>query len=123
MRKLPETELDVMMVLWNSPDQMKTPEIVEALKEKNWSVSTIQALLARLEEKGFIEKHMEGRIKRYKVLISRQSYSKMETESFVERFYQNSVSSLVANLVKTSHISDAELDEIRKIIDDAKRRL
>ena len=46
--KLPDSELEVMLVLWqNSP--LKTPEIMKELKHTGWSISTLQALLQRLE--------------------------------------------------------------------------
>ena len=62
--KLPESELEVMLVLWEK-NPLKTPEIMKALNHTGWSISTLQALLQRLEDKGVVTKTMEGRTKLY----------------------------------------------------------
>ncbi|WP_442879663.1 BlaI/MecI/CopY family transcriptional regulator, partial [Anaerorhabdus sp.] len=54
MKKIPEAELEVMNVLWKATVPLKTSEIVELL-DKAWAMSTVQVLLTRLEERGYVQ--------------------------------------------------------------------
>ena len=47
MKKLSDAELTVMNVLWQEGIPMRTGEIAEKIEDKEWSMSTIQALLSR----------------------------------------------------------------------------
>ena len=49
-KRLPDTELEVMTAIWKCEIPVKTSEIARHI-ERDWTMSTIQALLARLEEK------------------------------------------------------------------------
>lgn len=114
--KLPESELEVMLVLWEE-NPLKTPEIMERLKSKNWSISTLQALLQRLEDKGAITKTMEGRTKVYRPLISQEEYGHEQSNTMLDRFYHGSIASFVAHFAQSDELTQRDIDEIRAIID------
>lgn len=115
--RLPDAELDVMSVLWENSAPMKTTEILDALKEKkSWSMSTVQALLARLTVRGFVKMKKADRLKYYSVAISEERYRSQETKTFLERFYGNSWKSLVMTLVRNNEMNESDLDEIAEII-------
>ncbi|MGB8451215.1 MAG: BlaI/MecI/CopY family transcriptional regulator [Anaerocolumna sp.] len=62
-----------MKVIWNNQVPIGTGKIIEVLvEEKNWSRSTVQVLLSRLEERGFIECQKKGRLKYYIPLIEEE---------------------------------------------------
>ena len=53
MRKLPESELEIMIALWEADGPVPRNYFDRKLKErKNWADSTILSLLGRLQEKG-----------------------------------------------------------------------
>lgn len=115
--RLPDAELDVMLVLWESPVPMKTTEIFQSLKEKkDWSMSTIQALLARLTERGFVTVKKEDRLKLYSPLIREDVYRSQETKTFLERLHGNSWQNLLMTLVNNHEMNESDLDEIAEII-------
>ncbi len=52
-QRLPDSELDIMIVLWNGHDRMSRMEIEAVVNEKkDLAPTTILSLLARLEKKG-----------------------------------------------------------------------
>ncbi len=53
VKRLPDSELEIMKVLWQQPSAMTRRQIQAQLAAKGWAVGTFQALLARLEAKGF----------------------------------------------------------------------
>jgi len=114
--KLPESELEVMLVLWEE-SPLKTPEIMERLKSKNWSISTLQALLQRLEDKKAIKRTMDGRTKVYCPLISKEEYGHDQSSTMLQRFFHGSISSFVAHFAQSDELTQQDIDEIRAIID------
>ena len=55
-QRLPESELDIMLVLWNGTPPMTRPEIEKVINtRKNLAPTTILSLLTRLESKNFVE--------------------------------------------------------------------
>ena len=53
-QRLPESELDIMLVLWNGTPPMTRPEIEKVINtKKKLASTTILSLLTRLESKKF----------------------------------------------------------------------
>lgn len=120
--RLPDSELLVMKIIWNAGEPIGTGRIVELLSEqKDWSRSTIQVLLARLEERGFVNIQKKGRFKYYVPIVKENDYLTKETKTFMELFYNNSYQKLIASLVKEESMTENDLDEIMQLIKKAKR--
>ncbi len=119
--RLPDSELLVMQMIWKSGESIGTGRIVELVcEQRNWSRSTVQVLLARLEERGFLEIKKKGRLKFYEPLVTEEEYLSKETKTFLEQFYSNSYKKLIASLVENQTISEDDIDDIIQIIKDAK---
>lgn len=117
LEKLPDSELSVMKIIWNSKHPIGTGKIIEILsQEKDWSRSTIQVFLGRLEERGFIACQRNGRLKYYVPLIEEQVYRAKETKNFLEQFYKNSYKNLIASLVENNTINEEDIEDIIHII-------
>ena len=55
IQKLPDSELDVMIALWNGHQEMTRSEIEEFMNQKKkLAPTTILTLLSRLEKKNFV---------------------------------------------------------------------
>lgn len=115
MERLPDSELEVMLALWSADEPLKTSAILERVK-KEWTMSTIQALLSRLEERGFVKMEKKMRFKYYSPAIDEKVYRDSETKSFLERLHNNSYKSLLASLVSTKSISEKDIKDIEDII-------
>lgn len=117
LERLPDSELAVMQVIWMEETPIGSGKIVQILEqERGWTRSTVQVLLKRLEEKGFLGCEREGRLKLYHPLVAREDYVSKETKTFLEHFYQNSYQGLIASLVKSETIKEEDIDEIVSII-------
>lgn len=120
MKKLSDAELTVMNVLWAEGNPMRTGEIAEKIENKEWSMSTIQALLARLADKEAIFIEKQGKFKLYHPLISQADYQKVETADFYQLVHCHSVKSLFSSLVDSGSLKKEDLNELRKMIEDMK---
>lgn len=122
IERLPDSELFIMQTIWNTETPVGTGKVIDLVTQvKDWSRSTIQVLLARLEERGFLDMQKKGRLKYYSPLIQEEDYLAKETKSFVELFYNNSYKKLIASLVQDTKLTDHDYDELLDIINNAKK--
>ena len=69
--RLPDSELDIMLVLWNHEPPMGRLEIERVVNEKKkLAPTTILSLLTRLEKKGFVSAKKEGKMNLYTPLVT-----------------------------------------------------
>ena len=62
-QRLPESELDIMLVLWNNTPPMTRTEIEKVINmKKKLASTTILSLLTRLENKNFVEVTKQGKM-------------------------------------------------------------
>ncbi len=115
--RLPDSELEIMLIIWKLGKEVSTTQIMKEL-DSNKSVQLLQSYIKRLEDKGFIEVKKLGRLNFYTPLISLEDYRNKETMDFLEFFYQKSPIKLFASLISNNKITKQEIDEIRKMIED-----
>lgn len=115
--RLPDTELEIMKVIWESGETLSTSE-VKILLERNrpWNVSALQTLLNRLIDRGFLESYKEGKNRFYSPLVAEKDYLAVENKAFLEKVNDRSVTKLVASLFDSHSISEADLDELAAFI-------
>lgn len=121
MKRLPATELYVMLILWRSDQPVTSSYVMNQLKEcwqKELAITSVLTLLTRLSDKGFVKINKASKANLYSALVSEEDYSRLESKSILEKFYGNSLTSLVASLVKDKSISNQDIDELRDYLND-----
>ena len=119
MQKLPDTELEIMQVIWKENRVLSTSEIKEKLEmNRPWNVSALQTLLNRLIERGFLSSHKEGKNRYYEITVKEEDYLAFENSMFLRKVNANSLTKLVASLYRSHTISDADLDDLAKFIEE-----
>lgn len=119
LKKLPETELEIMLVIWDANCKVNSDYIMEKLN-KNWVKPTLLNLLSRLEKRGFVEFEKEGRYNMYHATVKKEDYLKQETASFFEKLYQGSLTNLVATLYDGENVTKDDLSKLEEYIKGAK---
>lgn len=119
-RRLPDGELAIMQILWDSQEPMSCPAIEEkAYQSHSQASTTILTLLARLAEKGFVAVKKAGRGNLCVPLVSRRDYVAQESRSVLERLLGGSLSSFDLAL-SDSGVSREELEELRRLLEEDK---
>ena len=111
-----ESEWRVMKVLWDNHPQT-LPEILDRLKDTGWSKTTIQTYLARLVKKGALLTKRQGKGYLYYPAVSERECQLAESRSFLGRVYDGSLSKMVMGFVKSGNLSEAELKELKSLLD------
>jgi BlaI family penicillinase repressor len=121
MKELPQisdAEFEVMKVIW-SHAPISTNEVIEKLaKTSKWSPKTIQTLLLRLVKKKALTYTKESRVFVYTPLIQEDEYIKHESKTFLNRFYNGALNSMVLNFLEHEQVSKEDIHELRKILDE-----
>ena len=114
IRRLPDTEFELMRIIWRSEPPLTTNEIMDQLESDiSWKPQTVLTMLLRLIEKGFLKSERVGRERNYSPIISEQEYMDVETAGFISRYRGNSVSSLVKTMHDLKNMSDEEIWELK----------
>lgn len=122
IQKLPESELDLMIVLWKQKNDMSRSEIEKIVNQKKTLASTtILTLLSRLEKKGFVSVNRDGNLNKYRWLVSQTEYQQKEGKGMLEKLYGNSVKNFVAALYQGRKINDEDLKELEGFLKELNR--
>ena len=119
MKKLPqisEAEYEVMKIVWkNAP--ISTNEVTDKLtKTTTWSPKTIQTLLKRLVQKEALTYEKESRVFVYTPLVQEDEYLDHENDSFLKRFYNGNLTSMMTNFLEKDNLSDAEIRDLQNLL-------
>lgn len=115
--KLPDSELEVMRIIWQSKKPVHTGEVHQMLDPgKKRKIQATQTLLGRLCDKSFVKCDKIGRLNYYMALVCEEKYRAQETTSFIEKMYGNSPARLIASLVENHTLSEEDILEIQNIL-------
>lgn len=119
MKKLPqisEAEYEVMKIIWQAAP-ISTNEVIEQLTSTSkWSPKTIQTMLLRLVKKGALTYQKDSRVFVYTPLVQQNEYLENESKSFLNRFYNGNLNSMVVNFLDSDKLTNADISELRNIL-------
>ena len=121
-RGISEAELELLEALWKAPAAPN--ELQERLAKKGTTraYTTVQTLLHRLLEKGFVKREKAGVAQIYSAAVSRDELMAAHVRDLAERLCDGSVSPLLLSLVKTKEFSRSELARFRELLADEGRK-
>ena len=111
--KIFESEYRFCLILWEN-EPIKSTDLAKLCKEKlDWSKTTTYTVIKRLSERGVIKN--ENAI--VTSIISKEEAQQSELEELMEKKFEGSLPAFIAAFGKRQALSDAEIEEIRKIIE------
>jgi len=116
---LTERELAIMKIVW----ELETATVratYEALREREDTVAytTVMTMMNILEEKRYLRKTRESRAFVYEPVRPRSEVISGMVQEFVDRVFNGSARPLVLNLLEERRLSEEELQEIRRMIQE-----
>ena len=125
MRELPqisEAEFEVMKVIWKYAP-INTNEITEKLTQTtNWSPKTIQTLIKRLVSKKALTYEKQSRVFVYTPLIKEDEYIRRESNTFLNRFYDGNITSMLVSYIEDDKLSETEIDTLRSLLSEKQKK-
>lgn len=121
MSKLPqisEAEFEVMKVIWKYAP-ISTNEVTEKLTQTtHWSPKTIQTMLKRLVTKKALTYEKQSRVFVYTPLVPETEYIRQESNSFLNKYYNGNIVSMLTSYLEDDKLSKTELDTLRHLLSD-----
>jgi BlaI family penicillinase repressor len=113
---LGDLQLAIMRVLWNC-GQATVAEVHEALEpERGLALTTIATMLTKMEKKGVVEHHAEGRRFIYRPTVSESQVRRSMVADLTSQLFRGDVTALVNHLLSEHEIDDRELTQLRELI-------
>lgn len=117
IRRLPDSELEVMQAVWACSPPVERAEIEAVLYQGHpMAMTTLLTLLTRLSDKGFLRIEKAGRRSRYTPLVSREDYLAAQSRRFFHKLCGGSISAF-ANALCESGLSREELAQLRELLE------
>ena len=118
-RSISDTELEILKVLWDLK-QGTVREVLDRLGQdgRTWAYTTVQTLLGRLQEKGFVESEKRGRAFVFRARASRDDLLGKSLEALAERVCDGAALPLLLNLVSSQKFSPDDIQRFRQLLDD-----
>ena len=123
-KRLPDTELEIMKIIWHNPEPISTSEVKRKIDEETeleWTQQTLQTLLNRLIAKQYLSKDKRGKEYIYTPLVKEKDYVQYESEQFLKKIHGNSIIGLVKALFDSKKISEEDISELEKMLEEKKK--
>lgn len=103
--------------IWNNEPIASGQLVKMAGKELGWKPTTSYTVLKRLCERGIFQ-NKDGVVTS---IISRDEFYALQSERFVEKTFDGSLPAFLAAFGSRKRMSDAEIEDLKKIIDGFRR--
>lgn len=118
--ELSDRELMTMKCIWDAEKPITCAEIIAKLNREYglaYEETTVYTFIAKLKDKGFVDCFRKG-VTYYIPLRDEESYRNEYMKFALGFWFGGSLPALVQNLLESKDISNEEVKEIRRIIDE-----
>lgn len=113
IKKISDSELEVLKVLWEKDTAVSATEIYNTLKKsKGWEKTTVRTLIFRLMEKEALIQEKRN-IFYYSPAITEQEYVKEQTRDFLKKIYKGNAKNLIASLFEQRYVNPKDVEELK----------
>lgn len=118
---LSDGEWKLMNLLWNE-SPLTIGSMVTAVKDDTaWTKATINIMLSRLADKGAVRIDATGPRKLFYPLLVRDDAVRQEARNTLSKIKTGGLGLLVSTMAQESDLSDAEIDELYRILKEGRR--
>ena len=117
-----DSELEVLRELWENTSLTARQLTDKVTARTEWSEPTVKTLLLRLLQKNAVERKREGKVFVYRALVDKEEYRFLAGKTLLDRFFNGITGDFLTCLVKNNSISPEEIEELKKLLDDAGKK-
>ena len=125
MESIPtERELQALKILWQR-GEAAVKEVADAMNEagEQLAYTTVLSLLQVMEQKGLVGHHRSGKAYKYFPHVERERTFRKLAAGFLDRVFDGAVDEYLVHALQSRRTSIEELDQLEKMIADAKGHL
>lgn len=117
MQKLTNSEAEIMHWLWQM-GRGTVAQLIALMPAPAPPQSTISSFIRILEKKGYVGHEAYGKTHVYFPVISKETYGERSLGDLMRDYFDGSASRLVSFLVEGENLSENELAELRRKLDE-----
>ncbi|SHF66014.1 BlaI/MecI/CopY family transcriptional regulator [Pedobacter caeni] len=117
MEELTKAEERVMQVIWKLEKAFVKDVIADMEEEPKPPYNTISSIVRLLEKKGYLGYKAYGKTYEYFPAISKEVYTRTTFDKLFSGYFDNSPASLLSFMVKEKSLSDADVAELKALIE------
>jgi BlaI family penicillinase repressor len=117
---LSDALMEIMNIVWNK-GEATVSDVRNALPRK-LAGNTVQTMMSRLVEKGWLENRKEGRSFIYFPTVKKSATMQSVVTRMVDNAFEGSADGLIMALLNGRGISAEERDRIQSMINDGQRK-
>jgi predicted transcriptional regulator len=122
LQPLSRAQMEIMQIVWDR-GEVAVSEVWEILgQRREVARNTVQTLLLRMEEKGWLTHRVIGRTFFYAAVSPRGGVGKDLVRKLLQSLFRGSAEELAVALLENASLSKPEADRIRALIDEAEKR-
>jgi predicted transcriptional regulator len=114
---LTKAEEQLMTYLWNL-GKGYFKDIKELYPDPKPATTTINTLLKRMIDKGFVAYVLHGNSREYYPLVKRNDYLSKQVKGLIKSFFNNSTEQFASFFAHETDMSEEDLKRLREIVDD-----
>ena len=119
---LTAAQREIMEIVWSSPETTVT-EVWETLsRRRDLARNTVQTMMARLEDRGWLKHRAEGKTYYYSAKRPRSESLGNRVAQMVDRLFAGSPEELVTALLEHRGLTTEEAQRIQKMIEEAEAK-
>ncbi len=117
-KPLTEVELEMMNIIWRLGKGTVNQILEELPAERKLAYTSVSTIVRILEQKGYLKPIKDGRGHIYQPLVAKEIYEEASIKHLVNHVFDGTPSSLVKRLIGTKELSEPELREIKRLLDE-----
>ena len=117
LQAMSPAETEILRLVWQL-EQATVQQVCDKLPPKrNIAYKTVQTLLRRLEDKGYLRHKIKGKAYVFSPAIKRQDVIKRTVVDFLDRLFAGDPRPLMQFLAEDGRIDADDIERLRKLID------
>ncbi len=122
LRAMSPTETEILRLVWEL-NEATVQQIRDQLpSNRSLAYNTVQTLLCRLEQKGYLKHHLKGRAHVFSALVKPQEVIKTTVRDFLGRLFGGDPKPLVQFLAEDGKLDEEDIKRLRELIKKKKKK-
>jgi len=122
LRAMSPTETEILRLVWEL-NEATVQQIRDHLpSDRSLAYNTVQTLLCRLEQKGYLKHHLKGRAHVFSALVKPREVIKTTVRDFLGRLFGGDPKPLVQFLAEDGKLDEEDIKRLRELIKKKKKK-
>ena len=122
LKSMSPSETEILRLVWEL-NEATVQQILDRLpSDRKLAYNTVQTLLSRLEQKGYLRHRIDGKAHVYVPAVKQKEVIKTTVGDFLSRLFGGDPKPLVQFLAEDGKINEEDINRLRELINKGKKK-